>query len=114
MGITREVFVCSVSSLPKGKTCHFQYGPSKGIAYNDDGTIKAFVNRCTHMGGPVELTKDGKFLRCRWHGADFHPCTGAAIDGAGPKGTFLKQIELLEKNGDMFAMLELADDPFDI
>ncbi len=105
MGIQRDVFVCTISDLPVGGTCHFQYGPSKGIAYNDGGTIKAFVNRCTHMGGPVELTRDGKFLRCRWHGADFHPCTGEAIEGQAPEGTFLKQIGLAEKDGEIFAVL---------
>lgn len=113
MGIRREVFVCSVSDLPHGRTCHFQYGPSKGIAYNDAGKIRAYVNRCTHMGGPVELTRDGKYLRCRWHGADFHPCTGQAIEGQAPQGTFLKEIDLLEKNGQMYALLVLEDDPFD-
>lgn len=113
MGIRREVFVCSVSGWAPGETRSFQYGHLKGIAYNDGGTIKAYVNRCTHMGGPVQLTSDGKFLRCRWHGADFHPCTGEAIEGQGPEGTLLKPIELIQKNGDMFALLDLNDDPFD-
>lgn len=113
MGIKREIFVCALTELPEGTTKHFQYGPSKGIAYNDKGTVKAFVNRCTHMGGPVELTGDGKYLRCRWHGADFHPCSGEAIEGQAPPGTFLKEIDLVQKGGDMFAVLELEDDPFD-
>lgn len=65
------------------------------------------------MGGPVELTKDGKLLRCRWHGADFHPCTGEAIEGQAPKGTFLVPIALIEKGDDVFANLELGEDPFD-
>lgn len=112
MGLKREVLVCRISDLPTGKTSHFKYGHSKGIAYNDGGTIKAYVNRCTHMGGPVELTRDGKFLRCRWHGADFYPCTGAVVDGQGPEGTFLKRLELIEKDGTLFTEFKLPENSF--
>lgn len=112
MPITRKLPICKTGDIPQGGTCAFSYGPAtKGIAYNKEGVIRAYVNRCTHMGGPVELHGTGSF-RCRWHGADFDPCTGAAIDGQAPAGTFLKPIEILEENGMLYAVLELPDDPF--
>ena len=112
MAIVRRIEICAVGNLPPGSTQSFSFGPAtKGIAYNRGGVIKAYVNRCTHMGGPVELHK-GETLRCRWHGADFDPCTGAAIDGQAPSGTFLKPIEILEEHGTLFAVLELPEDPF--
>lgn len=114
MGERREIFVCQKAALPSGRTLSFQYGSFKGIAYNDHGRLKAYVNRCTHMGGPVELTRDGELLRCKWHGADFHPCTGEAIEGQAPAGTFLTPIELMEKGNDVYAIFELADDLVDV
>ncbi|MCE9586023.1 Rieske 2Fe-2S domain-containing protein [Candidatus Uhrbacteria bacterium] len=112
MAIVRRMAICAVGEMAPGSTRAFSYGPAtKGIAYNRDGVIKAYVNRCTHMGGPVALHGGDKF-RCGWHGADFDPCTGAALAGQAPSGTFLKPIEVIEENGQLFAVLELPEDPF--
>jgi nitrite reductase/ring-hydroxylating ferredoxin subunit len=56
----------------------FHFGPIKGIAFKRGEALKAYVNRCTHMGGPVDFCHEGT-LRCGWHGADFDPDTGAAV-----------------------------------
>ena len=112
MPITRRIPVAAIGVIQPGSTHIFSFGPAtKGIAYNRDGVIKAYVNRCTHMGGPVELHSGGTF-RCRWHGADFDPCNGAAIAGEAPAGTFLKPVDIIEDNGILYAVLELPDDPF--
>ncbi len=112
MPITRRIPVCAVGEIQPGTIKSFSFGPAtKGLVYNREGILKAYVNRCTHMGGPVELHSSGT-LRCGWHGADFDPCTGAAIAGEAPSGTFLKPIELIEEDGQIFAVLELPDDPF--
>lgn len=112
MPITRRIPIAKLGEIMHGSTHVFSFGPAtKGIAYNKDGVIRAYVNRCTHMGGPVDLHQ-GQTLRCRWHGADFDPCTGAAIAGEAPAGTFLKPIDVLEENGMLYAVLELPDDPF--
>lgn len=112
MASLQRIEICAVGDFLPGTTRSFSYGPgTKGIAYHRDGVIKAYVNRCTHMGGPVELHQ-GETLRCRWHGADFDPCTGAALDGQAPSGTFLKPIEIIEERGTLFAVLELPEDLF--
>lgn len=89
----------------------FHFGPIKGIAFKRGESLKAYVNRCTHMGGPVDFCHEGT-LRCGWHGADFDPDTGAAVQGQAPAGTFLKTVELVEEHGMIFALIELPDDPF--
>lgn len=107
--------VAAVGEIPVGRTKNFRYGTAQGIAYNDKGTIKAYVNRCTHMGGPVALctSEEGvPVLRCGWHQADFVPETGAALEGAAPKGTMLAPIPLFEEDGKLFATLSLPEDPF--
>ncbi len=47
-----------------------------------DGKISALDNRCPHQGGPLgEGSIEGGWLRCPWHGWDFHPCTGKPPGG---------------------------------
>ncbi|MEI7512238.1 MAG: Rieske (2Fe-2S) protein [Candidatus Uhrbacteria bacterium] len=106
----RKVRVAKVEEIGES-AISFHFGHVKGIAFKRNGVCKAFVNRCTHMGGPVAFCKQGT-LRCAWHGADFDPVTGAAIRGQAPAGTFLKAVELVEESGIIFALLELPDDPF--
>ena len=112
MPITRKIAVAKVGEIPLGRTKNFKLGHQQAIAYNDGGTVKAYVNVCTHMGGPVELTRDGNAFRCRWHFAEISPSTGEAIEGEAPKGTRLKPIELMEEQGQLFATLTMPDDPF--
>ncbi|MBP7133630.1 Rieske 2Fe-2S domain-containing protein [Patescibacteria group bacterium] len=116
MSVERLFLVASVGEIAEGRTKTFDFGINKGIVYNDRGVLKAYINRCTHMGGPVSLTtkKDGaSVLRCSWHEAEFAPTTGEAIEGEAPKGTRLAPIELIEKEGKLYARLVLPPDPFD-
>jgi len=52
-----------------------------------DGQYAAMDNHCPHQGGPlgegsIETGADGEcWLRCPWHGWDFHPLTGAPPGG---------------------------------
>ena len=42
-----------------------------------EGKFCALDNKCPHQGGPLgEGSIEGGWLRCPWHGWDFHPCTG--------------------------------------
>lgn len=52
----------------------------KGICLTHfEGEICALDNKCPHQGGPLgEGSIENGFLRCPWHGWDFHPCTGKA------------------------------------
>ena len=108
----RKILIARVGEIPPGRTKSFRFGFANGIAYNDHGTIKAYVNRCTHMGGPVELLKDQNIFRCRWHQAEFDPASGRAVEGEAPKGTGLEPIKMIEEGGQIFALLEIPPDPF--
>jgi thiamine pyrophosphate-dependent acetolactate synthase large subunit-like protein/nitrite reductase/ring-hydroxylating ferredoxin subunit len=47
-----------------------------------DGKYAALDNRCPHQGGPLgEGSIENGWLRCPWHGWDFHPCTGKSPGG---------------------------------
>lgn len=108
----RKILVAKQGEVDVGRTKVFRFGPHAAIVYNDAGVLKAYMNRCTHMGGPVEL-KDKKgqpVLRCRWHEAEFSPCTGAAIEGEAPEGTRLAPIELTEEEGMFYCTFRSSDD----
>ena len=122
--IRKKLPAFRLTDLPPGKTLSFRYGISDGIAYNDGGAIKAYVNRCTHQGGTVVLERptgyqvnqdsqggcDGCVFRCVRHFAEFNPKTGERLAGEAPEGSSLTPI-LLETEGDqVFAILELKED----
>jgi pyruvate oxidase len=47
-----------------------------------EGTYAALDNRCPHQGGPLgEGSIENGWLRCPWHGWDFHPTTGKPPGG---------------------------------
>lgn len=101
--------VAKVGEIQPGTSRSFRYGFLNGIAYNDHGTIKAYVNFCTHAGGPVELTA-GNLFRCRRHFAEFDASTGERLRGEAPEGTKLKPIELVTEGEMIYAILEIKDE----
>jgi nitrite reductase/ring-hydroxylating ferredoxin subunit len=42
------------------------------------GQVRAFMNVCTHLGGPLQLAPDGVSFQCQWHQACFDAQTGRA------------------------------------
>jgi thiamine pyrophosphate-dependent acetolactate synthase large subunit-like protein/nitrite reductase/ring-hydroxylating ferredoxin subunit/CDGSH-type Zn-finger protein len=79
--------VAEVGDLQEGEVRTVQAG-SKGIALTRfDGRYGALENACPHQGGPlgegsIECAGEGEcWLRCPWHGWDFHPLTGKSPAG---------------------------------
>lgn len=97
-----------MEEIPVGKTKSFRFGVMNGIAFNDQGVIKAYVNACTHMGGTVQLS--GSVLRCCRHFAEFSPSTGERLSGQAPEGTRLTPIDVVVENDEIFATLVLKDE----
>jgi len=105
----KKVFVAKEGEIPEGRVASFHYGPMKGIAYNDSGTIKAYVNSCTHAGGRVRLCDEGT-LRCEIHEAEFDPKTGDRLCGEAPEGSRLTPIEVVREEGSLFALIAINDE----
>jgi nitrite reductase/ring-hydroxylating ferredoxin subunit len=82
---------CTAGELAPGHTRKFrlQCGnrPLHGFLLNHDGEFRAWVNRCPHVGTPLDLwpnefyTDDGRQLICSTHGAIFEPLTGRCTLG---------------------------------
>jgi nitrite reductase/ring-hydroxylating ferredoxin subunit len=58
-----------------------------GFVVNHDGAFHAYVNRCPHVGTPLDLweneflSEDGRLIVCATHGAVFEPASGRCTRG---------------------------------
>jgi nitrite reductase/ring-hydroxylating ferredoxin subunit len=104
--------ICAAGALAEGgKGIRFKLHPAdeeaKGFAIRYDGQVRAFVNRCPHLGTELDwqpgefFEEAGLYLVCSTHGALFEPASGRCI--AGPcQGDTLDSIPVQEKDGQVF------------
>lgn len=108
-----RTFVCRSEDLPEGKGRWVKLVPGKeAYVFRLKGIVTSFVNRCTHMGGPVELTPAKDQLRCRRHEATFDPQTGVRTGGQAPEGSALDPLETEENEEGIWVIWSLPHDPF--
>ena len=101
-------WTCAIADLAPGTTRKLRVGRGDksvdGFVVHFDGTIYAWVNRCPHVGTPLDLwpneflSDDGRVVVCATHGAVFEPSTGLCLGGpcVGDRLTPLT----LERDGD--------------
>lgn len=106
---TLKLPVAKVGEIAEGTMKKFRYGVQNGIAYNDKGTIRAYLDFCPHAGGTFRLTNGARF-QCQLHAAEFDAHTGARLSGQAPEGSVLKSIPLHEEDGMIYAFLEFRDE----
>jgi thiamine pyrophosphate-dependent acetolactate synthase large subunit-like protein/nitrite reductase/ring-hydroxylating ferredoxin subunit len=69
--------VLELDALPEGRVTTVGAGDKAICLTHWEGRISALDNRCPHQGGPLgEGSIEKGWLRCPWHGWDYHPCTG--------------------------------------
>ena len=74
--------VASADELPEGRVKVVQAGHTSLALTHYEGRFNALDNRCPHQGGPLgEGSIENGWLRCPWHGWDFHPCSGDSPGG---------------------------------
>jgi nitrite reductase/ring-hydroxylating ferredoxin subunit len=78
-----------------------------GFAVRFGGTLRAYVNRCPHLGTELDwqpgdfFEESGLYLVCSTHGAIFEPDTGKCV--AGPcRGASLEPLQVREREGQVF------------
>lgn len=108
-------FVCRSEELLEGKGRSVKLLPgTEAYIFRLHGQVKAFINRCTHMGGPVELTADTTKLCCRRHEATFNPETGERIGGQAPEGSALTTLATEEDASGVWLQWSLPQDLFSL
>jgi nitrite reductase/ring-hydroxylating ferredoxin subunit len=99
---------CGIDELPPGRTAKFRLACGgraiDGFVLNLDGRIHAYVNRCAHVGTPLDLFpneflgEDGRTIVCATHGALYEPEGGLCT--AGPcAGDRLKPLPVRVEDG---------------
>jgi pyruvate oxidase len=74
--------VLDSDELPEGRVTTVTVGRRSLAVSHYDGGYGAIDNRCPHQGGPLgEGSIEKGWLRCPWHGYDYHPCTGQPPGG---------------------------------
>ncbi len=69
-------------TLPEGRVKTVIAGHQTIALTHFKGKFAALDNHCPHQGGPLgEGQIENGWLRCPWHGYDYHPCTGKPPEG---------------------------------
>ena len=74
--------VAELDELPEGRVKSVSAGLVTVCLTHFEGQYGALDDRCPHQGGPLgEGSIEKCWLRCPWHGYDYHPITGAPPGG---------------------------------
>lgn len=104
-----ERLICASAELAEGgRGVRFALGEGEGaaggFAVRHGGHVRAYVNRCPHMGTELDWQPGeffdivGLYLVCATHGALFQPATGFCV--AGPcRGASLEKLATREDDG---------------
>ncbi len=80
--MTDFIKVAELSDLEDGDLMAVEVDGEPVCLARVDGTIYAFTDNCTHIGGPLnEGELDDYVLTCPWHGAQFDVRTGKVLRG---------------------------------
>ncbi len=97
---TEWLKIARISELPEGRVKSVSAGTLSLALVHFDGQWAAMDNHCPHQNGPlgegsIEKGVDGDcWLRCPWHGWDFHPLTGKSPGGHEDTGQQTYPVEI--------------------
>ncbi len=74
--------VADINEIPEGRVKTVSAANKSFALSHFEGKYCAIDNRCPHQGGPLgEGSIEEGWLRCPWHGYEYHPCTGRPPEG---------------------------------
>ncbi len=74
--------VADLDEVPEGRVKTVTVGHTSLCLSHFEGDYGALANACPHQGGPLgEGSIENGWLRCPWHGYDYHPITGQPPSG---------------------------------
>ncbi|TVQ88479.1 MAG: Rieske (2Fe-2S) protein [Chromatiaceae bacterium] len=109
-----------VAELPDPSARGFQIGGLAGVLVHRSGSLRAWRDRCPHIGAPLAWTPDrypgdnADQLQCTLHGALFRVDSGACVQGP-CLGDALTALPIVVRDGRILLdLLALADDEDDV
>ncbi len=106
-----RVPLIDAAALVDGQVSEVDFFGRSVLVLRSDERVRAFMNVCMHLGGPLELSADGTTLQCQWHGACFDARNGKATGGPARPGTRLLQLPVKIDNGQVTYVYAEADEP---
>jgi nitrite reductase/ring-hydroxylating ferredoxin subunit len=109
--------LCRIDAIPDGAARGFRVGapPVRIFVVRRGEALHAYVNRCPHVGTPLDwapdefLDRDGRTIVCATHGARFRIEDGLCL--AGPcQGDRLEPFPIAVRDGVVHALDEFAAD----
>jgi nitrite reductase/ring-hydroxylating ferredoxin subunit len=81
------------------------------LVLRNDGRVRAYVNVCTHLGGPLRLSPDGVSLQCQWHQACFDARNGQATCAPARSDSRLIRLPIKVEDGQITYVYGEPDQP---
>jgi nitrite reductase/ring-hydroxylating ferredoxin subunit len=102
--------LCRLDDIPDGGAKGFpppQGGFTGLMAIRQGDAVHVYVNSCPHIGTPLDwtpdrfLSRDGRFIVCATHGAEFQIADGLCIRGP-CRGDRLEAVQVEITNGTIY------------
>jgi nitrite reductase/ring-hydroxylating ferredoxin subunit len=111
--------LCRIDEIPEGAARGFTIGGNDArlriFAVRSGEAVHVYVNRCPHVGTPLNwapdefLDREGRHIVCATHGALFRIDDGLCL--AGPcQGDRLEPFPIAVRDGTLYALDEFAAD----
>jgi nitrite reductase/ring-hydroxylating ferredoxin subunit len=99
-----ETFLANESDVREGETKEIDFAGRPAILFRLDGEIHAYINCCTHLGGPMKLKvkQNTAYLDCTWHDSHFDAKTGQCLREPAPLDSRLIKLPIEVKEGKVF------------
>ena len=99
------------SEVPEGGAARADFFGRSVLAVRHGGVVRAYVDVCPHLGGPLELAADGRSFKCQWHGACFDARTGRTTCGPARPDARLIRLPTRVEDGQVTYVYGEADQP---
>ena len=107
-GVAQEVV--ALADVPKGTAHLFHYPTSADpaiLVHLPNGELRAFSQKCTHLGCVVYYRSDSELMECPCHEGHFNADTGDVISG--PPQRPLGRIEVEVRDGVVWSVANLGE-----
>jgi len=92
------------SEVEEGKSKVVRAGKKNLAVSKVDGEIGVINNSCPHMGGPLgEGSIENGYIKCPWHGYEFHACSGKSPEGFDDE---VEAFEVISKEDGLYVEIE--------
>jgi nitrite reductase/ring-hydroxylating ferredoxin subunit len=99
------------AQVSEGKTSEVDFFGRSVLVLRTDGRVRAYMNVCTHLGGPLQLSPDGASFQCQWHQACFDARTGQATGAPARADSRLIRLPVKVEDGQVTYVYGEPDQP---